>query len=124
MFQLFGPKDNRWEPPNISESTCTPPVRWHRCLQNISYLPIQILWAVIAVPTKATLSEIRVFLDDHSDYSLQHSSTVYYMELVNENPDCTEIMSLVAEDLLAKFDKVQDGCRLSPDHFLAGKIKL
>ena len=62
------------------------------------------------VPTNATFSEIRMFLDDHSDYSqLQHSSTVYYMELVNENPDCTETMSLVAEDLLVKFDEVQDG---------------
>jgi len=31
------------------------------------------------------------------------------MELVDENPDCTETMSLVSEDLLAKFENVQDG---------------
>ena len=31
------------------------------------------------------------------------------MELLNENPDCTETMSLVAEDLLSRFDNVQDG---------------
>jgi len=31
------------------------------------------------------------------------------MELLDENPDCTETMSMVAEDLLAKFYQVQDG---------------
>ena len=31
------------------------------------------------------------------------------MELIDENSDCTETMSLVAEDLLAKFEGVQDG---------------
>ena len=31
------------------------------------------------------------------------------MQLLNENPDCPETMSLVAEDLLSKFDGVQDG---------------
>ena len=62
-----------------------------------------------AVATNATLSEFRAFLDDQSDCGLQLSSTVYYMELINENPDCTETMSLVAEDLLAKFDEAQDG---------------
>ena len=61
------------------------------------------------VPVKASLSEIRIFLDEQNDSSLQDPSTVYYMELVNENPDCAETMSLVAEDLLAKFEEVQDG---------------
>ena len=61
------------------------------------------------VPVNATLSEIRTFLNEQNDSSLQHPSTVHYMELVNENPDSTETMSLVAEDLLAKFDEVQDG---------------
>lgn len=60
------------------------------------------------VPEKATLSDIRVFLDDNSDCD-QPTSTVHYMELVDENPDSTETMALVAEDLLATFDAVQDG---------------
>ena len=63
----------------------------------------------ISTDFEATLSELRVFLDDQSDCSVTHSSTVHYMELVDENPDCMETMSLVAEDLLAKFDAVQDG---------------
>ena len=62
------------------------------------------------ISTDATLSELRVFLDDQSDDSgVQHSSTVHYMEIIDENPNCMETMSLVAEDLLAKFDTVQDG---------------
>jgi len=60
-------------------------------------------------PMNATLSEVRVFLNDYSDCGSQNKSAVYYMELIDENPDCAETMSLVAEDLLAKFKGVQDG---------------
>jgi len=31
------------------------------------------------------------------------------MELLDENPNCVETMSMVAEDLIARFDGVQDG---------------
>ena len=34
---------------------------------------------------------------------------MYYIELLNENPDCTETMSLVAEDLLGWVVLVGDG---------------
>ena len=56
------------------------------------------------IPTDTTLSELRVFLDDQSDNGVKHLSRVHYMELIDENPDCMETMSLVAEDILAKFD--------------------
>ena len=60
-------------------------------------------------PAITTLSEFRSFLDENSTQSLQQPSQVYYMELVNEYPDCAETMSLVAEDLLNKFGDVQEG---------------
>ena len=60
------------------------------------------------IPVSALLSEMRTFLDEQSDCSLQDPSMVYYMDLVNENPDCAETMSLMPEDLLAKFEEVQD----------------
>ena len=41
------------------------------------------------------------------------------MELIDENPDCMETMSLVAEDLLAKFNTVQDGWVI-----LVGRLKI
>ena len=60
-------------------------------------------------PPNASLSEFRLFLEENNQCIQQHPSTVYYMELLNENPDCSETMSLVAEDLLGKFGNVQDG---------------
>ena len=51
-------------------------------------------------PANTSLSEFTLFLEDNTNCAQQHPSTVYYMELLNENPDCTETMSLVAEDLL------------------------
>ena len=61
------------------------------------------------VPTNAVISDVRVFLDDNRHCDLQRTSAVHYMELLDENPDCAETMSVVAEDLLAKFDGIQDG---------------
>ena len=61
------------------------------------------------VPTNAVISDVRIFLDDHRHGDLPHvqcTSTVHYMELLDENPDCVE---MVAEDLIARFDGVQDG---------------
>ena len=60
-------------------------------------------------PANKSLSEFRLFMEDNNKCGQSQPSTVYYMELLNENPDCTETMSLVAEDLLSKFDGVQDG---------------
>jgi len=41
----------------------------------------------------------------HSDGNMTTAPPqVYYMELINENPDRDEIMCLVAEKLLEKFD--------------------
>ena len=57
-------------------------------------------------PANKSLSEFRVFMNSYCGQS--HPSTVYYMQLLNENPDCPKTMSLVAEDLLSKFDGVQD----------------
>ena len=64
-----------------------------------------------SVPGNAVISDVRAFLDNKSHHNLQHTqhtSVVHYMELLDENPDCTETMSIVAEDLLAKFYQVQD----------------
>ena len=58
------------------------------------------------------MNGVSAFLDNKSHYDLQytqHTSVVHYMELLDENPDCTETMSMVAEDLLAKFYRDQDG---------------
>ena len=60
-------------------------------------------------PANTSLSEFRLFLEDNNKCAQQYPSTVYYMELLNENPDCAETMSLVVENLLSKFDNVQDG---------------
>ena len=57
-----------------------------------------------------TLCEFRSFLVENGEQGIQPPSTVYYMELLNEFPDCAETMSLVAEDLLSKFSNVQGRC--------------
>jgi len=52
---------------------------------------------------------MRYFLNSSFPIQLQ-ASQVHYMELINENPDSDKTMSLVAEEVLEKFeDKVQDG---------------
>ena len=56
------------------------------------------------------LSELRQFLNEDNYYGLQVPSTVHYLELVDENPDSSETMCLIAEDILDKFgDEVQNG---------------
>ena len=46
------------------------------------------------------LMNFRQFLDDDAD---KQQSNVYYMELVDENPDSEETMAQIAEDLIDKF---------------------
>ena len=41
-------------------------------------------------PANTSLSEFRLFIEDNNNCAQQHPSTMYYMELLNENPDCTE----------------------------------
>lgn len=54
------------------------------------------------------LSDFRHFLDNTSGRDLP--SQIYYVELVNENPDSDETMALIAEDLLNNFNVAgQDG---------------
>ena len=49
-------------------------------------------------------------MDDDDNCNDQQPSQVYYMELVDENPDSDETMSLIAEELLDKFgSETQDG---------------
>ena len=56
-----------------------------------------------------TLTDLRCFLGNNDRVKIQPSQ-IYYMELVNENPDSDETMCIVAEDLLEKFNiKEQDG---------------
>ena len=55
------------------------------------------------------LIDIKKFLNCH-DYHHKQQSKIYYMEIVNENPDSDETMSVVVEDLLDKFNtEVQGG---------------
>ena len=55
-----------------------------------------------------TLSDMRCFLRNDDSVKIRPSQ-IYYMELVNENPDGDETMCIVAEDLLEKFNtKEQD----------------
>ena len=56
------------------------------------------------------LSELRQFLNEDNYNGLQIPSTIHYLELVDENPDSSETMCIIAEDILDKFgDKVQNG---------------
>ena len=59
--------------------------------------------------SNTTLCEFCSFLVGNGEQGIQLPSTVYYMELLNEFPHCTETMSLVAEDLISKFSNVQGG---------------
>ena len=55
------------------------------------------------------LRDMQYFLNVSFPIQLQ-GSCVHYMELINENPDSDKTMSLVAEEVLEKFeDKVQEG---------------
>ena len=57
-----------------------------------------------------SVSDVRTFLDcDASHLHMDQPSRVHYLELVDENPDSDKTMSLIAEDLLEKFDNVQSG---------------
>ena len=57
-----------------------------------------------------SVSDVRTFLDcDASHLHMDQPSRVHYLELVDENPHSDETMSLIAEDLLEKFDNVQSG---------------
>ena len=50
------------------------------------------------------VNDVRNFLDcDSSHLHEQQPSKVYYMELVDENPNSDETMSIIADDLLEKF---------------------
>ena len=51
---------------------------------------------------KQILTDVRQFLNQDREEECQ-ASKVYYMELVDENPDSDETMLDVAEDLLDKF---------------------
>ena len=48
------------------------------------------------------LSDIRQFLNCENQSDITRPSQVFYMALVNENPDSDETMSLIAENLLYK----------------------
>jgi len=55
------------------------------------------------------MRDIRYFINSSFPIQLQ-ASQVHYMKLINENLDSDKTMSLVAEEVLEKFeDKVQDG---------------
>ena len=58
--------------------------------------------------SRCVLSEMRQFLDNEDNERTQPSK-VYYMDLINENPDSDDTMCLVAEDLLEKFETKLDG---------------
>lgn len=49
------------------------------------------------------LSDVRSFLDDAHGCDDLMSSHIYYMELIDENPDSAETMMMVAEELIEKF---------------------
>ena len=52
---------------------------------------------------------MRSFLGTDDSVKIEPSQ-IHYIELVNENPDSDEIMCIVAEDLLEKFNiEEQDG---------------
>ena len=53
--------------------------------------------------TPHSLIRTKQFLNCH-DYNNKQQSKIFYMEMVNENPDSDETMVLVVEDLLDKFN--------------------
>ena len=55
------------------------------------------------------LSEVRQFLGGENCNMPQQPSTIHYLELVDEAPDSSETMSLIAEQLLEKFGDIQNG---------------
>lgn len=59
--------------------------------------------------TNVILSDFRTFLTDPQQDLANEASRVYYMELVDENPDSAETMKLVAEDLIDKFGTQTNG---------------
>ena len=57
--------------------------------------------------SKLVLKDVRQFLRQ-IQATQEQPSQVYYMELVNENPDSDETMAQIADDLIEKFSVVPD----------------
>ena len=57
------------------------------------------------------ISDVKEYLDcDAKDLHKEQPSRIQYLEVVDKNPDSHETMTVIAEDLLEKFDnEVQNG---------------